>query len=42
MRIKAAVLREAGLPRPYVDSQPLVIEEVDLDPPSKDEVLIKI
>jgi alcohol dehydrogenase len=42
MKIKAAVLREAGLPRPYADSQPLVIEEIDLDPPSKDEVLIKV
>lgn len=42
MRIKAAVLRESGLPRPYTNSQPLVIEEVDLDPPLKDEVLVKI
>ena len=42
MKIKAAVLREAGLQRPYVETQPLIIEEVDLDPPSREEVLIKI
>lgn len=36
------MLREGGLPRPYADSHPLNIEEVDLDPPSKDEVLIKV
>ncbi|MEE2699279.1 MAG: zinc-dependent alcohol dehydrogenase family protein [Pseudomonadota bacterium] len=42
MKIKAAILREAGCPRPYADSQPLIIEEIDLDPPMKDEVLIKV
>ena len=42
MIIKAAVLKEAGLPRPYADSLPLCIEEVELDPPSKNEVLVKI
>ena len=42
MKIKAAVLRESGLPRPYIDSRPLMIEEIELDPPSKGEVLIQI
>ena len=42
MKIKAAVLRESGLPRPYIDSRPLMIEEIELDPPSKGEVLVQI
>ena len=42
MKIKAAVLREFGLPRPYIDSRPLMIEEIELDPPLKGEVLIQI
>ena len=42
MRIKAAVLREIGRPRPYSESRPLTIEEVELDPPGPGEVLIQI
>ena len=42
MRIKAAVLREMGLPRPYAQSRPLAIVEVDLDGPGRGEVLVKI
>ena len=42
MKIKAAILRQSGLPRPYSKSKPLLIEEVELDPPNADEVLIKI
>ena len=42
MKIKAAVLRESGRRRPYADSLPLGIEEVELDPPSKGEVLLQI
>ncbi len=42
MKIKAAILRQSGLPRPYSISRPLRIEEVDLDPPKPNEVLIKI
>lgn len=42
MKIKAAVLREQGLPRPYATSKPLTIETVDLDPPGPGEVLYKI
>lgn len=42
MKIKAAVLRESGRRRPYADSLPLGIEEVELDPPSKGEVLVQI
>lgn len=40
MKIKAAVLREAGRSRPYCDSKLLQIEEVDLDPPNRGEVLV--
>lgn len=42
MKIRAAVLYEMGLPRPYARSKPLVIEEVELDPPGPGEVLIRI
>lgn len=42
MKIKAAVLREAGLPGPFRDSKPLSIETLDLDPPQAQEVLIEI
>ncbi|MBN8902051.1 MAG: zinc-dependent alcohol dehydrogenase family protein, partial [Rhodospirillales bacterium] len=41
-RVKAAVLREQGKPRPYVQSMPMTIETVDLDPPGPGEVLYKI
>jgi alcohol dehydrogenase len=42
MKIRAAVLHEMGLPRPYGESRPLKIEEVELDPPGDGEVLVKI
>ena len=42
MRIKAAVLHEMGLPRPYAESQPIRIEELELDPPGSGEVLVRI
>ena len=42
MKIKAAVLRQSGLPRPFADSKPLRIEEIELDHPKADEVLIQI
>ncbi len=42
MRIKAALLREVGLPAPYARSKPLAIAEVDLAPPGYGEVLVKI
>ncbi|HEX7194444.1 MAG TPA: zinc-dependent alcohol dehydrogenase family protein [Chthoniobacterales bacterium] len=40
--MKAAVLREMGLSRPYAISSPLQLEEVSLDPPGPGELLIKI
>ena len=42
MKMKAAVLRAQGMPRPYADSHPMTIENVDLDPPGPGEVLYKI
>jgi len=42
MRMKAAVLHAQGLPRPYTDTRPLSVEEVELAPPGPGEVLIEI
>jgi alcohol dehydrogenase len=42
MKTLAAVLHERGLPAPYAQSKPLVIEELELDPPGEGEVLIEM
>lgn len=42
MKVRAAVLREMGLPAPYEESQPLAVEELDLDPPGDGEVLVRV
>jgi len=42
MQVKAIVLREIGLPRPYADSRPLQIEPIALDPPGDGELLVKV
>ena len=42
MKIKAAILRQSGVPRPYAESKPLSIEEVEIDPPKSNEVMIKV
>ena len=42
MKIRAAVLEEMQRPRPYAQSRPLVVGEVDLDPPGEGELLLKI
>ena len=42
LTMKAAVLRDVARPKPYVDSTPLVIEDVTLDPPQPLELLVKI
>jgi alcohol dehydrogenase len=42
MKFRAAVLREMSLPMPYADSRPLSIEEVELAPPGRGEILVKI
>lgn len=42
MRFRAAVLRQAGLPRPYALSRPLSIETVEVPPPAAGEVLVAV
>ena len=42
MKTLAAVLHARGLPAPYEQSRPLVIEELELDPPGPGEVLVKV
>ena len=42
MKTKAAVLHEMGAARPYADSRPLSIEELDLEGPGEDEVLVEV
>jgi alcohol dehydrogenase len=39
---QAAVLREVNRRPPYVESRPLSIEEVELEPPRRGEVLVRI
>ncbi len=42
MKTRAAVITEMEKPRPYATSRPMVIEELDLDPPGEGEILVKI
>jgi alcohol dehydrogenase len=42
MKTKAAVLRRMGVDPPYAETKPLSIETVELDPPGRDEVLVRI
>ncbi|MDR6265673.1 zinc-dependent alcohol dehydrogenase family protein [Roseobacter sp. N2S] len=42
MKIKAAVLEEIGRDMPYGTTQPLVVQEIDLDGPQHGEVLVRI
>jgi len=42
MKTIAAVLHEMEKPLPYADSQPIVIEELELDGPGQGEVLVEV
>lgn len=42
MKMRGAVLYEAGKPRPYATSRPLVIETLDIDGPGEGELLIEM
>lgn len=42
MKIRAAVLSRMGAEPPYAQSQPLTIEELELEPPGDGEVLVRI
>ncbi|MBT5665382.1 MAG: zinc-binding dehydrogenase [Rhodospirillaceae bacterium] len=42
MQMKAAVLRSTDAPLPFAKSKPLSIENIELDPPGSNEMLIKV
>jgi len=42
MKMRGAVLFEAGLPQPYAISKPLVIEDLDIDGPGEGELLVEM
>lgn len=42
LKTRSAVLRKLGASTPYKESQPIQIEELELDAPGRDEVLVKI
>jgi alcohol dehydrogenase len=42
VKVRAAVLREMGAPAPYADSRPLEIAELELEPPGRGEVLVRV
>ena len=42
MKIRAAILRESGLPAPYAESRPLSLELIDLASPERGEVCVRI
>ncbi|WP_347139650.1 zinc-dependent alcohol dehydrogenase family protein [Paracoccus sp. SSK6] len=42
MKIRAAVLKSSPAVAPFAESRPLVIEDLELDPPGPEEVLVKI
>ncbi len=42
MKVRAAVLRQMGLPAPYAESRPLSIETIELAPPGPGELLVRV
>ncbi len=42
MKVRAAVLRELGLPQPYAQSRPLTLETLELDPPGPGELRVRM
>ena len=42
MMMTAAILRQGGLPKPFSESRPLTVEEVELQAPGEGEVLVEI
>ncbi|EUA13537.1 alcohol dehydrogenase GroES-like domain protein [Mycobacterium kansasii 662] len=40
--IRGAVLERIGSPRPYVESRPIGVADLDLEAPGSDEVLVRI
>lgn len=41
-RIRGAVLENPGAEQPYAGSQPIVVSDLDLDSPGRDEILVRI
>jgi Zn-dependent alcohol dehydrogenase len=42
VKVRAAVLRQMGLPAPYAQSRPLAVETVELAPPGPGELLVRV
>lgn len=42
MRIRGAVLEQIGLDRPYGESRPIAVDDLDLAPPGANELLVRI
>ena len=42
MRIRGAVLEQIGLPRPYAESKPISLDDLELAPPGDTELLVRI
>jgi alcohol dehydrogenase len=42
MRIRGAVLEQIGLTRPYAESRPIAVHDLDLAPPGAGELLVRI
>lgn len=42
MKMRAAVLHEQGRPRPFAGSRPMTVEELDVEGPRADEVLVEM
>src|SRR3954452_13891223 len=42
MKIRAAVLDRMGAEAPYAKSRPLRIAELELDPPGRSEILVRV
>jgi alcohol dehydrogenase len=42
VNVRGAVLREMGLPRPYAESRPLALVELELAPPGPGELLVRV
>ncbi len=42
MKTRAAVLTQMGMPRPYTQSRPLQIRDVELSPPGDGEMLVRV
>ena len=42
MKVKAALIFDQGLPKPYQKSRPVKVEQVDLSGPAKTEIMVQV